>query len=404
MKTSRLFFWLWIAGLLLVPIRSGYAAVWQWSVPVETGRAFLWIPPNCEQVRGVVVAQNNMIEQGILEHASFRDQLQALGLAEVFIAPPFDVVFQFDQDAGEKFNHMMDRLAEASGYTELNVVPVVPMGHSACASFSWNFAAWNPARTLAILSIHGDAPLTNLPGSGHPNPDWGDRSIDGIPGLMVMGEYEWGDEAHGVDRLTPALVYKNQHPNTPIAMLAEPGEGHFNYCDALVDFLAMFIRKAAEARLPKDMPLGRVPELVSVDPSKGWLVQRWHLNQPRTFEPAAFSEYAGDPEQAFWAMDQEMAVAIHNYKADQPGKLPQLLSITVDGVASTNGCGEPVALPFKPEADGVSFSLHTGFMDFVPGSETHNRNAARWAGRPAGATLGMPPAVVRLCCIGFPVR
>ena len=60
------------------------------------GRAFLWIPPNCKQVRAVVVGQNNMIEQGILEHPIFRKTLADENIAEVFIAPPFDFVFQFD--------------------------------------------------------------------------------------------------------------------------------------------------------------------------------------------------------------------------------------------------------------------------------------------------------------------
>ena len=68
---------------------------------------------------------------------------------------------------------------------------------------------------------------------------------------MVMAEYEWWE-----DRLTPALKFRAAHPATPVAMLAEPGNGHFNYCDQLVKFLALFIRKAAEARLPESFSPG----------------------------------------------------------------------------------------------------------------------------------------------------
>ena len=46
---------------------SAWAAEWQWSVPVGNARAYLWIPANCREVRGVVLAHHNMIEQGILE-------------------------------------------------------------------------------------------------------------------------------------------------------------------------------------------------------------------------------------------------------------------------------------------------------------------------------------------------
>ena len=102
-------------------------------------------------------------------------------------------------------------------------------------------------------------------------------------------------------------------------MLAEPGNGHFNYSDDLVKFLAMFVRKAAEARLPKEMPLDQPPVLKPVDPAQGWLVQRWHLNQPRSVKPAPYAEFKGDPKEAFWAFDKQMAWAIQNYMADQPG-------------------------------------------------------------------------------------
>jgi hypothetical protein len=421
--------------LLACGITNG--AEWQWSVPMGKGRAFLWIPPQCKELRAIVVAQNNMIELGILEHETFRKTLAEEGIGEVFIAPPFEFIFRFDKDAGERFDDVMKRLAEVSGYSELNFAPVVPLGHSACATFPWNFAAWNPERTLAVLSVHGDAPLTKYTGCGQPNPDWGKRTLDGVPGLMVMAEYEWGDDEHGVDRLSPALEYCKQHPKAPIAMLAEPGQGHFNFDDQLVDYLAMFVRKAAQERLPRDLwrqasvpaaepgilpggtgvatsggvegsvgagdanasPGGKMPpstagkdarrcNLKPIDPAKGWLVERWHLNQPRKFQPAPVAKYKGDSAQAFWCFDKEMALATHHYKADQPGKLPQLLSVS-DGVMPIgDSCGEPVTPKFIPEADGVTFHLKSAFMDFVPGSATHNGNAARWAYSQAGSELG----------------
>ncbi len=157
------------------------------------GRRISLDSADCKQVRAVVVAQHNMIEQGILEHPTLRKELAKLGMAEVWIAPPFDHVFRFDQGAGEKFDDMMRGLARDSGYSELAFAPVVPLGHSACASFPWNFAAWNPARTLAVLSCMATSAYQPLPGSGRPHPDWGSRTVDGVPGLMTMAEYEWTD-------------------------------------------------------------------------------------------------------------------------------------------------------------------------------------------------------------------
>ncbi|MEI8036996.1 MAG: hypothetical protein WCJ14_01275 [Verrucomicrobiota bacterium] len=379
--------WLMLLALVCQLAAAAPEGEWQWSAPMGKGRAFLWIPSDCKRVRAVVVAQNNMIELGILEHPALRATLAKLGIAEVFIAPIFDTRFDFENGAGELFTGMMKRLADASGYSELDIAPVVPLGHSACASFPWNFAAWNPGRTLAVLSIHGDAPQAKYPGSGRPNPDWGDRNIDGIPGLMAMGEFEWGDDEHGVDRLGSALDFKNRHPRSAIAMLAEPGNGHFNFSDELVEFIARFVRKAADARLPDDAPDAPV-QLKSLDPAKGWLVQRWHLNQPRTVQPAPCAAYTGDRRDAFWAFDEETARAIHNYMAGQPGKLPQLLSVTSEGQSLAEGCGEPVTPRFVPGEDGITFRVQSTFMDFVPGDASHNPNAARWAYATAGAKLG----------------
>ncbi len=62
---------------------GGFAeGIWQWSVPMDKGHVFLWIPPTCQQIRGGgVVGQNNKIEQGILEHTAFRETLAELGMA-----------------------------------------------------------------------------------------------------------------------------------------------------------------------------------------------------------------------------------------------------------------------------------------------------------------------------------
>jgi hypothetical protein len=188
--------------------------------------------------------------------------------------------------------------------------------------------------------------------------------------------------------LTPALDYRNQHPKTPLAMLAEPGNGHFNYSDDLVKFLAMFVRKASEARLPAVMPTNAAPVLKPVDPAQGWLVERWHLNQPRKFKPAPMAKYKGDRKEAFWCFDQEMAWTTYHYMADQPGKLPQLLSVSDGQMPVADSCGEPVTPRFIPDADGVTFHLKTSFMDFVPGDAIHNGNAARWAYLPGGSKLG----------------
>src|SRR5215212_7437844 len=129
------------------------AQVWQWSVPVRAARnpasrAFLWIPPDCKQVRAVVMAQNNMEEQSIVEHPVFREEMSKLSFAIIWVSPSFDHLFRFNEGAGDVFNSIMKDLANESGYNELTYAPVAGIGHSASASWPYYFAAWNPQRTL----------------------------------------------------------------------------------------------------------------------------------------------------------------------------------------------------------------------------------------------------------------
>ncbi|MEJ6979719.1 hypothetical protein WG906_04615 [Pedobacter sp. P351] len=359
---------------------SGYAADWQWSVEVkgvisnettDHPTAFLWIPPNCKQVRGVVVGQHNMLEEGILEHTKFRKTLTQLGFAEVWVSPFLDPVFDFNGKAGLHFNEMMKSLADISGYSELAFAPIVPIGHSAAASYPWNFAAWNPERTLAVLAIHGDAPLTNMTGSGRPNPDWGKRSIDGIPGLIVIGEYEWLE-----GRILPAIQFKKDNPQSTIALLADAGRGHFDYSDGMVEFLCMFIKKAAKARLPSIMPLEGPASLKAASPQKGWLVDRWRLNEPLSASANSFHHYSGNRDEAFWAFDKEMARATEKYYCRSRGKVPQYIGYTQQGKLLP-GAGSFVGYRpvFTPLEDGFTFHVNAAFIDSAQSSPQTNSHA-----------------------------
>lgn len=345
-------------------------AVWQWSTTVDAltsketndhPRAFLWIPPNCNKVKGLVIGQHNMLEEGILEHPDFRGNLAKLGFAEIWVTPALDMVYNFNDPATlTAFNEMISNLADLSGYSELQFAPIIPIGHSAAASYPWNFAAAHPARTLAIISIHGDAPLTDMTGSGRPNPDWGNRNIDGIPGLFVMGEYEWLE-----GRIAPAIAYRKTHPKAPLAYLCDAGFGHFDYSDELVGFLNMFITKTAKERLPFSFAINRPVALKAINPEKGWLVDRWWDNKAPIALSATFSDYQGNREEAGWAFDREMAFATESYYARARGKIPQYIGYVQAGKLLPPSGFSGFSPKFRPLADGLTFHLDTRYLDAV---------------------------------------
>lgn len=356
---------------------------WQWSIAVpgeisaETNmlpRAFLWIPPHCQRVRAVVVGMHNMIEEGIFENPIFRRAMDKLEFAVVWVSPIINGSQSWEgMQVQQSFEQMMSGLAKESGYEELKYAPIVPLGHSAQATYPWNFAACNPQRTLAVLSIHGDAPQTNLTGYGRKNMDWNNRSIDGIPGLMVEGEYEWWE-----DRVQPALNYRMAHPRTPISFLCDAGRGHFDYSDGMINYICLFLQKAARYRLPvKSSKYGPVV-LNPVIPQKGWLAERWHPGDVRRNMAAPYHYYKGDAKDAFWYFDKEMAMATENYYASQGNKLPQYIGFVQGGKLlefDVHDHARTIA-KWEPEADGVTFHIRAIYTDTLrrrPSSEHADR-------------------------------
>ena len=312
------------------------AQVYQWSVPIKSfvstetndhPTAFLWIPENCRQVKAVVFSQQNMCEETIFNHAAFRGNLAKLDFAIVWIAPGIDQQWDVRNGCQEAFDSMMVDLANVSGYSELKYAPVVPLGHSAMATFPWNFAAWNPERTLAVISYKGDAPRTNLTGYGRENLEWGRiRNIDGIPGLMIEGEYEWWEA-----RVNPALAFRMMYPESCISFLYDAGQGHFDVADKVVNYINLFLQKAAAYRLPKHQELNQSVELTSLNPDDGWLAERWQVNKKKRAKTAPFKQYKGDSHDAFWYFDKEIAEATETYYKQNRNREMQYIGFEMNG-------------------------------------------------------------------------
>jgi hypothetical protein len=387
--------------VLLGSLAAGslHAADYQWSVSVAGTsltnvspgypRAFLWIPSTCEKVRAVILSQNNMEEESILEDTSFRRTLSDLGFAEIWVTPTLGSIhFRFDQ--GE--DQVLKDLADESGYPEIATAPLVPIGHSATASFGWDVAAWNPARTLAVLSISGQWPYYKDATMGNnSSPDWGSRTIDGVPGLTTKGEYEISGNTDGWYFHLKGDSLK-KHPQTVFTQVVEPGGGHFNASAKKIALIGLFLRKAAQYRLPADTAPDGTATLTPIDPTKtGWLFDQWHLHTGPASSAAPVADYQGNRDQAFWAFDEEMARAIENFQAAPPGKDNVLV-----GYRQSAGLTPPrpdhamVHLKWEPQPDGVTFRLTGGFWDTVPPATDPTPEWAQWLGEGTPPKAGDP--------------
>lgn len=373
---------------------STMAAEWQWSVPMsgiisnETNdhpQAFLWIPADCRQVRAVVVAMHNMTEETLFENLLFREKLSEAGIALIWITPGWEQPWDVKTGCQVAFDKMLKDLATVSGYNELKDAPVVPFGHSAMATFPWNFAAWNPERTLAVISFHGDAPRTNLTGYGRENLEWGrTRNIDGIPGLMIEGEYEWWEA-----RVNPALAFRMMYPESCISFLCDAGRGHFDIADRTAAYIALFLKKALEYRLPETAGLDKPVQMKKLNPKHGWLAERWRrgdgaqgetreassVKPPKRAKPAPYQLYKGDIHDAFWYFDKEMAELTEAIYRQEQEKRPQYLGFEQARQLLTYNEESHVRTTarFLPQTDGLTFHLKAVYMnsDYTATSDAH---------------------------------
>ncbi len=363
------------------------AQVWQWSVlfknvrpDAEEARAFMWIPENCKKVKGYILAQNNMEELSILENVNFRKQLTKLGFAEIWVTPPFDHLFRFNEGAGETFNNIITSLANNSGYEELKFAPVVPIGHSAAASWPYYFAVWQPERTLCAISVSGQWPYFRDPKFA---PDiWEDKTLDFIPCLETMGEYEaantWSIEG---------LKERNEHKYLALSMLACPAEGHFASSDKKAEYIALYIKKAVQYRLSNRTDAKGYPDLNIIDPhTTGWLSEKWRLNQQPTAIAAPINKYKGDKNEAFWYFDEEIVKATETYQASYRNKKAELVGYLQGGeLVKQQNTHLQVKLRFNPESDGISFKLKGCFLDTVPAISTR---LTEWTKIPVDSPIG----------------
>lgn len=385
---KRVLRFLLLGATSLVALRG---AEWQWAAPVpppaqtaasdEKSLAFLWIPPDCNRVRGLVFGHHNMEEQALLEHPTFRRTLAELGFAAVWVAPTFDRNFRYDQGAGERFDAMLADLAARSGYAELVAAPIVPVGHSAAASMPWYMAAWKPGRVLAGISFSGQWPY--VPDEKEA-PHVAGVDIDSVPGLVTLGEYEWADT-----RVRDGLKMRAAHPDMPLSGLGIPADGHFLMTDEKIEFISLYLKKAAAARLPAPNAAPGADALRAIDTAQtGWLVDRYRLGKDPVAPAAPVGQYRGPAAEAFWWFDEELAKAAEALQRKHRGK-PALLGYVQDGavIPQKNGTHQQVTIPFRPENDGVTFRLSATFLDRVPEGRPE-----KWTGQKAGEPISPPPS------------
>lgn len=277
-----------------------HRAEFDFATGEEGAKAYIRLPRGAAEVRAILYCHQNMTEEVLFRSRDFCKSMDSLGVAMAFIQRgSFD--WNVAEGCQERFEQIIREFARGTEHPEIEHAKIIPFGHSAQATFPWNFAAWNPERTLCVISYHGDAPRTNLCGYGGANIEWGrTRNIDHIPALMIMGEYEWWEA-----RLLPALAFRMMYPESRISFLCDAGRGHFDLCPQTQEYIAKFIAKSLENPRPEE----------------GVYYSRW----------SADGVESDDRHDKFWYHDEQMVDLTRARYKEHQGKKMQYVSARLNG-------------------------------------------------------------------------
>ncbi|HEU4901925.1 MAG TPA: hypothetical protein VFT06_04010 [Flavisolibacter sp.] len=363
-----LFVLAYFSGYAQQPFISPSNSVYQYSVPVGDRQAFLWVPPNCKDVRGVIISLSNLLERKWLEDPLIRKTATEEGLGIIWVGPgkASPLTADMKPGAGEALQKMLKDLASESGYSEIEYAPILPMGHSANGHFAWTVANWNPDRVIAAI------PVKTVPFPASFN-------FENVPVCYVVGETtEWpqyrvpdpatkpGDR----DFFWPvvrqsAVALRTANENNLVAVVTDPGGGHFDWNERQAKFIALYIKKACHYRLPKQAAKDTFVQLNKIKKESGWLTDTGGM-EPDTFPRAPYKQYKGDPKKAYWFFDEETAKAAVQFNGDRKKRQKQMLTFVQDGQLLPVAKQGFAPLKYMPEEDGLTFTVEGAFLPEVP--------------------------------------
>ncbi|MDR6944054.1 hypothetical protein [Mucilaginibacter pocheonensis] len=348
-------------------------SIYQYSVPVESRTAYLWIPPKCKQVRGVIISLANLLERQWLEDPIIRKEAADDGLGIIWVGPAVrgvkkDMVFTADMKngAGELLEKMLKNFADMSGYSEIEFAPIISMGHSANGQFAWEVPNWKPERTIAAI------PVKTMPLPAKLN-------FKGVPLCYVVGETtEWPQyrvfdpATKPGDRdffwpvvISSAVELRKLNEANLISVVVDPGGGHFDWSEHLAKYISLFIHKACKYRLPENQSKNGTVALNKIDVRSGWLTDTAGM-KPDRYVPTVYTKYKGDPKQAFWFFDKETAIATAAFSGDRKVRNKQMLTFVQDDKLLPVAKLGFAPLKFEPEANGITFKVKGAFLTEVP--------------------------------------
>ncbi|EDY16765.1 autotransporter-associated beta strand repeat protein [Chthoniobacter flavus Ellin428] len=394
-------------------------SVYQYSVPVvpifsnnpadPNRRAYLWVPPGCTKLQGVMVGLHNMLEKPMFDDPAIRQACTDANLGIVFIAggdaaypltpngtgnytvgslnmalsldpnsyttpdinPATGVAFTSQaEQAGAELAVVLNNLGTESGFAELQYAPILLTGHSAASPFVWIRGVATSAalvnRVFAILPYKGFYPGTipsNMP-VFHVSSEWQEIS-------------NWSNTWDVMDG-PQARKLRGGGTNQLFGEFVQPGTGHYEYDQSQSGPMATFIRNVAALRIPATWPATGFPALNAINVTNGYVVDVTTLGSGNA-QPVAYSTWVAagnDPLRAYWYIDQATAQAVCDTMNAGFSKKAQMITgyQTPSTLAplATQSPGYVFYNTVSYLPDGVNFQMRTASLNQSPIAKLFN--------------------------------
>lgn len=312
--------------------------LWNYSDTVSHNgvprNVYLWLPPSCQaNVRGIVMVSHTVAEAQFVRDTNIRRVCDQEQLAILYFnSSPISNFGNPSLNAVDTvfINRTLQKMASITGFPELEFAPWITFGHSTSSAFARNLAWWKPQRTAAAMIFKGGA---------FAQPNWTTNTIEQVPVVGISGEFEeFGPNGGSADpRNSPANYWamadsifklKAATPSHNLnSMILMPGEGHFGMPQYSSGIISLWLKKAAQYRIPTDTfaTVGPV-NLNVIDPNTGFLSDTVVFSGTPSLDSAP--NFTGNVNLSYWWFDRELANAWKAHVTSQSGKSRQSITVT----------------------------------------------------------------------------
>ena len=353
----------------------------------QKARAYLWIPENCRQIRGLLILCANCPEERIAGHPGIRKVCAANSLGVVYFAGSFMQFKQYAKLQAEEVAFMqqiLTGLAAVSGYTEIASAPLLPIGESMHNKMVDALVDQVPDRCIAGV-YYNDA---NIWAKTRSVPIYANQNLGSPLDRKKDLREQWRGPQPFYGRRMGAL---QKEAAWPFSLMVEPSGGHLPATAEGLRYLAAYIDAAAKARLS-----AQGPALKPVSLASGYLATL-PMSGYQAYGPVAYPEAQAAQKKGFWYFTRELAqqaidLANVNWRAEF--QLPAYLDLqgaqiisSVEGLQLTN-------VPYQiTDPDGITFAIKTGLFPTLP---------ATYVG--AGEALAQAPGKANVEIYLYPLR